>query len=103
MSSDENQIDFDSLKSLNADLGVDMSFLDTMKKDYDDAKQNEATGDLPTNKVLKLDEKTSKELQDTIQKNAELIQELKVLTKKLGILVYNDTKPIVKLFSCRLN
>lgn len=80
MSSDEgDQIDFDSLKSLNADLGVDMSFLDAMKKDYDE-KHNEATGGLSTNKVLpKLDEKTSKELQDTIQKNAELIQELKVL------------------------
>ena len=80
MGSKGDQIDFDSLKSLNADLGVDMSFLDAMKKDYDGANQNENTGGLSTNKLLpKLDEKTSKELQDTIQKNAELIQELKVL------------------------
>ena len=56
-----------------------MSFLDTLKKDYDTVNQNEATDDSSKSSVLcKLDEKTSKELQDTIQKNAELIQELKV-------------------------
>ena len=71
-------MDFDSLKSLNADLGIDMSFLDTMKKDYDENYDDTATESLSKNKLPKLDEKTSKELQDTIQKNAELIQELKV-------------------------
>ena len=78
---DANQINFDSLKSLNTDLGIDMSFLDTLKKDYDTVlKENVDTDASRKSGVIrKLDEKTSKELQDTIQKNAELIQELKVI------------------------
>ena len=81
MVTDSNQINFDSLKSLNTDLGIDMSFLDTLKKDYDTVlKENEDTDAARKSGVIrKLDEKTSKELQDTIQKNAELIQELKVI------------------------
>lgn len=97
--SDSNQINFDSLKSLNADLGIDMSFLDTLKKDYDTVDQNEATDDSTKNSLLcKLDDKTSKELQDTIQKNAELIQELKDvqnerLTSTPPVHFSNITKP----------
>ena len=81
MVTDSNQINFDSLKSLNTDLGIDMSFIDTLKKDYDTVlKENEDTDAARKSGVIrKLDEKTSKELQDTIQKNAELIQELKVI------------------------
>ena len=81
MVTDSNQINFDSLKSLNTDLGIDMSFLDTLKKDYDTVlKENGDTDASRKSGVIrKLDEKTSKELQDTIQKNAELIQELKVI------------------------
>ena len=57
-----------------------MSFLDTLKTKYDTVNQNGATDDSSKSRLLsKLDDKTSKELQDTIQKNAELIQELKVI------------------------
>jgi len=96
--SDENQVDFDSLKSLNADLGIDMSFLDTLKKDYDNEDYNEASDSCIKNKLPKLNEKTSKELQDTIQKNAELIQELKDvqnerLTSTPPVHFSNITKP----------
>ena len=74
----EEKIDFESLKSLNTDLGIDMSYLDGIKKEYENSKPDEISNGVPSNKLLpKLDEKTSKELQDTIQKNAELIQELK--------------------------
>ena len=46
--------------------------------EYENSKPDEISNGVPSNKLLpKLDEKTSKELQDTIQKNAELIQELK--------------------------
>lgn len=95
---DQKKVDFDSLKSLNADLGIDMSFLDTMKKDYDENYDDTATESLSKNKLPKLDEKTSKELQDTIQKNAELIQELKDaqnerLTSTPPVHFSNMTKP----------
>ena len=48
-----------------------------MKKDY----ENEAQDDHGSSSKLlsNLDENTSKELQETIQKNAALIQELKVI------------------------
>ena len=76
---DSNQVDFDSLKSLNSDLGIDMSFLDTLKKEYDNVKESATSDQCSNSKTLpKFDEKTSKELQNTIQKNAELINELKV-------------------------
>ena len=77
MSQNESKIDFDSLKSLNSDLGIDMSFIDAMKKDYkNEAQDNNGS----SSKLLSnLDENTSKELQETIQKNAALIQELKVI------------------------
>ena len=54
-----------------------MSFIDAMKKDY----ENEAQDDHGSSSKLlsNLDENTSKELQETIQKNAALIQELKVI------------------------
>ena len=74
-----NEVDFESLKSLNADLGIDMSFLDTMKKEYDNVKESTPLNEESNSKHMpKLDDKTSKELQNTIQKNAQLINELKV-------------------------
>ena len=74
-----NEVDFESLKSLNADLGIDMSFLDTMKKEYDNVKESTSLNEESNSKHMpKLDDKTSKELQNTIQKNAQLINELKV-------------------------
>ena len=55
-----------------------MSFIDTMKKEYEDSRQDLSNTSTSSSKALpKLDEKTSKDLQDKIQKNAELIQELK--------------------------
>ena len=62
-----------------------MTFLDNLKKDYDNVKES-ATSDQSSNTktLLKFDEKTSKELQNTIQKNAELINELKVSIFSLG-------------------
>merc|ERR1711899_490031 len=36
----DSKIDFDSLKSLNSDLGIDMSFIDAMKKDYENEAQD---------------------------------------------------------------
>ena len=77
-SGEENQINFDSLKSLSTDFGIDMSFIDTMRKEYEDSRQDLSNTSTSSSKALpKLDEKTSKDLQDKIQKNAELIQELK--------------------------
>ena len=77
-----NEVDFESLKSLNADLGIDMSFLDTMKKEYDNVKESTSLNEESNSKHMpKLDDKTSKELQNTIQKNAQLINELKVRLK----------------------
>ena len=73
-----NEVDFESLKSLNADLGIDMSFLDTMKKEYDNVKESTPLNEESNKHMPKLDDKTSKELQNTIQKNAQLINELKV-------------------------
>ena len=56
-----------------------MSFLDTMKKEYDDIKESSPLNEESNGKNMpKLDDKTSKELQNTIQKNAQLINELKV-------------------------
>ena len=54
-----------------------MSFIDAMKKDYENEAQdnNGSSSKLLSN----LDENTSNELQETIQKNAALIQELKVI------------------------
>ena len=64
---------------MNSDLGIDMSFLDTLKKEYDNVKESATSDQCSNSKTLpKFDEKTSKELQNTIQKNAELINELKV-------------------------
>ena len=64
---------------MNSDLGIDMSFLDTLKKEYDNVKESATSDQCSNSKILpKFDEKTSKELQNTIQKNAELINELKV-------------------------
>ena len=62
-----------------------MTFLDTLKKEYDNVKES-ATSDQSSNTktLLKFDDKTSKELQNTIQKNAELINELKVSIFSLG-------------------
>ena len=72
------------MKSLNADLGIDMSFLDTLKKEYDTVNESTHLKEQVNGKTLpKLDEKTSKELQNTIQKNAELINELKVWFLKI--------------------
>jgi len=96
VSQNESKIDFDSLKSLNSDLGIDMSFIDAMKKDY----ENEAQDDHGSSSKLlsNLDENTSKELQETIQKNAALIQELKDaqnerLTSTPPVHFSNMTKP----------
>ena len=59
-----------------------MSFLDTMKKEYDDIKESSPLNEESNSKNMpKLDDKTSKELQNTIQKNAQLINELKVRRK----------------------
>ena len=74
-------INFDALKSLNADLGIDMSFLDSLEKDLQASNTSSGgVGNKCENNAAqaKLDENTTKELQDKIQKNAELIQELKV-------------------------
>ena len=61
-----------------------------MKKDY----ENEAQDDHGSSSKLlsNLDENTSKELQETIQKNAALIQELKV------IFICHCTAMIIKKF-----
>ena len=69
---------------MNADLGIDMSFLDTLKKEYNTVNESTHLKEQVNGKTLpKLDEKTSKELQNTIQKNAELINELKVWFLKI--------------------
>jgi len=94
-----NEVDFESLKSLNADLGIDMSFLDTMKKEYDNVKESTSLNEESNSKHMpKLDDKTSKELQNTIQKNAQLINELKEvqnerLTSTPPVHFSNMTKP----------
>ena len=56
-----------------------MSFLDTLKKEYDTVNESvQSTKETNSKIIPKLDEETSKELQNTIQKNAQLINELKV-------------------------